>query len=101
MRLVIIGADNAVGVNGEFYFGLDLSGCGLPENFWALQWNEKGGEKGHIEYHSPDVQNVVITEIPQWALSCIEVWQARVDEIAALKEAEKIAIAENLASQQL
>ena len=40
MRLVIIGVDTTVGVDGNFREGLDLSQCGLPTNFWAFQWNE-------------------------------------------------------------
>jgi len=100
MRITIIGPDNAVGVDGNFYFGLNLSECGLPENFWALQWNETGGDKGHIEYGPVDRQNEPITQLPQWAFSCIEVWQSKVDEVLLLKEAEERAIAENMALQQ-
>jgi hypothetical protein len=58
MRITIIGVDGAVGVDGNFRLnGLDLSQCGLPENFWAFQWNQKGDNTGEIEYNSPMIQN--------------------------------------------
>lgn len=86
MRLVIIGVDNMVGKDGVFRDHLDLSECGLPENFWALQWNEHGDERGHIEYNSPMIQNQEITEIPEWAFACVSVWQAKLDQEAAETE---------------
>ena len=87
MRLVIIGPDSSVGVNGEFIAELDLSGCGLPANFWALQWNERGDNTGHIEYNSPLIENTPITEIPAWANACVAVWQTALDEMNAEKSA--------------
>ena len=87
MRLVIIGPDNTVGKDGVFRSNLDLSGCGLPENFWALQWNERNNETGHIEYDSPMIQNDSITELPSWATACLAVWQAQLDQEAAAAEA--------------
>lgn len=91
MRLVIVNADSAVGKDGEFRSGLDLSQCGLPENFWALQWNERGNNQGHIEYDSPLIQNTPITELPAWANACVAVWQAKLDQEAAEAEAARIA----------
>lgn len=83
MRITIVDVDNSVGKNGVFRDGLDLSQCGLPENFWAFQWGERGQESGHIEYDSPDIQNDTVTEIPAWATACIAVWQAKLDQEAA------------------
>lgn len=83
MRLVIIKSTNTVGKDGDFRDDLDLSGCGLPANFWALQWNERGGDTGHIEYNSPTIQNDNITELPVWATACVAVWQAKLDQEAA------------------
>jgi len=97
MRLVIIGVDNAVGKDGEFRSGLDFSQCGLPQNFWALQWNERGDNTGHIEYDSPLIQNDPITQLPEWAHACVAVWQAKLDQEAA--EAAFIA-AQEAAQQQ-
>jgi hypothetical protein len=91
MRISIIGTDNAVYVDGISYSGLDLSGCGLPANFWAFQWNEHGDNTGHIEYNSPLIQNDVVTEIPAWATACIAMWQAKLDQEAAESEAARIA----------
>lgn len=83
MRLVIIGVDNTVGKDGVFREGLNLSECGLPENFWALQWNEHNNESGHIEYTFPSIQNDEITELPTWALECVKVYQTKLDQETA------------------
>ena len=82
MRLVII-KDGTVGVSGQFISGLDLSQCGLPENFWALQWEEHAPNTGHIEYDSALIDNTTITELPAWANACVAVWQAEVDRLTA------------------
>lgn len=91
MRLVIIKTTNTVGKDGLFINGLDLSGCGLPANLWALQWNENGDNIGHIEYNSPNISNEEITQIPTWANDCINVWQAELDRQAAEAAAEAAA----------
>jgi len=83
MRLVIIGPDNTVGKDNVFYSNLDLSQCGLPVNFWALQWNEHGNNIGHIEYDSPLIDNTPITELPTWANACLAVWQLKADQEAS------------------
>jgi hypothetical protein len=88
MRLVIL-KDGTVGFSGQFIGGLDLSQCGLPENFWALQWEERGVNNGHIEYDSPLIDNTRITELPAWANACIAVWQAEFDRLAA-EEAQQV-----------
>lgn len=91
MRLVIL-QDGTVGKDGVFYETLDLSGCGLPQNFWALQWNEHGDNTGHIEYNSPMLDNTAITELPDWATACVAVWQVA-------KDAQDAAIAEAAAEE--
>ena len=91
MRITIIGVDGTVGVDGVFRESLNLSQCGLPANFWAFQWNERGDNTGHIEYNSPLIQNTLVTEIPAWATSCVAVWQAKLDQEAAEAEAARIA----------
>jgi hypothetical protein len=100
MRITIVGVDKVVGVDGNFRANLDLSQCGLPENFWALQWNERGGNTGHIEYDSPLIQNTIITEIPAWATACVAVWQAQLDQEAAEAEAARIAAEQAQQNQQ-
>jgi hypothetical protein len=91
MRLVIVGSDNAVGKDGVFYDNLDLSQCELPANFWALQWNERGNNTGHIEYDSPLIDNTPITELPAWANACLTVWQTKADQVAAAEAAAEAA----------
>ena len=70
MRLTIIIADNAVGKNRVFYSDLDLTSCNIPNNIWALQWNESAG---HIEFKDL-VPNQPITELPEWANCCLTKW---------------------------
>lgn len=89
MRIVILQEDSVVGVDNNFRNQLDLSGCGLPANFWAFQWGERGQQSGHIEYNSATIQNDVVTEIPAWANACVSVWQAKLDQ----EEAEAAAAA--------
>ena len=95
MKITIVG--NTVGVDENFRDGLDLSQCGIPENFWAFQWSERGGDTGHIEYDSPDVANDQVTAIPAWATACVAVWQAKVDQ-DAIEEAAAVAAAEAAAA---
>jgi hypothetical protein len=78
--------DASVGKDGYFYSHLDLSSCGVPENFWALQWD---GSAGHIEYNSPMIQNNEITTLPSWANACLAKW----DEAKAEEEVEAARIA--------
>lgn len=87
MRIVIIKSTGTVQKDGVSRDDLDLSSCGLPDNLWALQWNEHGGDTGHIEYTGVDVQNDSITELPSWVTSCLTVLQAKLDA----EEAERIA----------
>lgn len=91
MRITIIHEDGAVGVNKDFRNDLDLSQCGLPANFWAFQWNQKGDNTGEIEYNSSTIQNDLVTEIPAWANACVAVWQAKLDQEAA-EEAARLAV---------
>lgn len=92
MRLVIL-KDGTVGKDDLFYGNLDLSACGLPQNFWALQWNEHGDNTGHIEYTSSEIDNTKLSEVPAWATACVAVWQTA-------KDAEDAAIAEALAAAE-
>lgn len=88
MRITIIGgADNSVYVDGEARGNLDLSSCGLPENFWAFQWGENGSESGHIEFNSAMIQNQEVTEKPGWVLACMAKLQEKLDQEAAEAEA--------------
>jgi hypothetical protein len=72
MKLTIIPIDGAVGKDGKFYNGLDLSSCGIPADVHALQWQDT---TGWIEYTSALVQNQNIIELPEWAKDCVAKWQ--------------------------
>lgn len=91
MRITIIAGynDNSVYVDGVSAAGLDFSSCGLPENFWAFQWNEKGDNKGHIEFNSPLMQNQEVTEIPSWVQPCVDLMNAKLAEIEAQLAAQQ------------
>jgi hypothetical protein len=80
MKLTIITADNAVYKDGVSYPDLDLSSCGIPDNVWALQWQDT---TGWIEDKSALVDNQTITELPAWATACVAKW----DEAKAAEEA--------------
>jgi hypothetical protein len=79
MRLTIIPSDNfvAVDVDGSHH-PLDLSACNIPADVHALQWYET---KGWIEFSddddpfTPKPPNQEITQLPQWALNCVNVWE--------------------------
>lgn len=70
MRLTIIPVDGAVGEDGKFYLGLDLSSCNIPADVHALQWENAAG---WIEFKDP-VPNQPITELPTWANCCMTKW---------------------------
>jgi hypothetical protein len=97
MKITIVG--DTVGVDEDFRDELDLSQCDIPENFWAFQWSERGGDTGHIEYDSPDVANDQVTAIPAWATACVAVWQAKVDQ-DAIEAAAAAAAAEAAAEAE-
>lgn len=73
MRLTIITQDSSVGKDGIFYDHLDLTTCQIPNNVWALQWDESSG---HIEFDTP-MPNQDITSLPAWANACLSVWDAK------------------------
>lgn len=82
MRLTIIPSDNAVYKDGVMKAWtapeLDLSGCGIPAHVHALQWYDTYGE---IEFDSPTPTdpkppNEILSELPEWALLCVAVWNA-------------------------
>lgn len=82
MRLTIIPIDNAVYKDGVMKAwalpALDLATCGIPANVHALQWYDTYGD---IEFDAPQPgapkpPNEAITELPQWAINCVAVWDA-------------------------
>jgi hypothetical protein len=77
MRLTIVIADKSVGKDGEFYSDLDLPQCGIPTGIHALQW---AGDVGFIEFEGHCKPEEPITQLPDWALSCLALWQAAYDK---------------------
>lgn len=86
-RLTIIPIDGSVVSDYFALTNLDLSSCGIPNNVHALQWNnpvwpdstnshliglQYGQGQGWIELKSSE-PNVDITELPEWALNCLNV----------------------------
>lgn len=71
MDITIIVADNSVGKDGIFYYGLDLPSCNIPSNVRCLQWSNT---TGHIEFKDAS-PNQSINELPDWAESCVEKWE--------------------------
>ena len=56
----VIKADTAIYKNGFAVEGCDMSG--LPDDFWALQWD---GSNGHIEYVNGIKPNLVVSSKSQ------------------------------------
>jgi len=90
-RLTILPSDGAVYRDAGNYIELDLSGCGVPADVHALQWD---GSAGHIEF-TDTRENEEITALPDWANACVTKWDeadaARIaaEEAAAAAEAEQ------------
>lgn len=70
-RLTIIPTDRAVYTDVCTYVNLDLSSCGIPSDIHALQWMDNSG---WLEFIGPS-DNQVITELPEWAINCLNVWE--------------------------
>lgn len=83
-RLTIIVNDNAVYRDQGVLMNLNLASCNIPEGVHALQWMTN---TGHIEYTGP-VPNDDISELPQWALDCVQVWEIAYQEMIAAQTTE-------------
>lgn len=94
MRLTVIPADGAVYINSVSYMNLDLSTCGIPSDVHALQWYDTYGEiefkRSFVDGQIVHPANSVITELPEWANSCMTKWnEAKVAQEAAESVAEE------------
>ena len=93
-RLTIIPIDKCVITDQQSFLELDLSNCNIPNNIHALQWNnpvwpdpenshlnglQYGEGTGWIEFRSNE-PNLNISELPQWAINCYNVWLAKYNE---------------------
>lgn len=68
--LTIVISDKAVYKNKVGYCDLDFSNCGIPEDIWALQW--ENGE-GWIEFNdSRENEPIAGDTFPEWAVNCIQ-----------------------------
>ena len=85
-RLTILPVDGAVYRDAGNYLDLDLSGCGIPADVHALQWD---GSAGAIEF-TDTRENEEISALPDWANACVAKWdEAKAAEEAAAAEAEQ------------
>jgi len=73
MRITIVPVDRSVYKDGLSYKDLDLSGCAIPLDVQALQWD---GVSGWIEFTDLR-ENQAITQLPTWANACVSVWGAK------------------------
>ena len=73
MRLTIVTETSTVGKDGVFYDDLNLTQCQIPNNVWALQWDESSG---HIEFNT-SIPNEDIANLPAWANNCLSIWEAK------------------------
>lgn len=64
--VTIIPEDSIVIIDGAAISDLDMEPFNIPEDIHALQWD---GVSGWIETTEPS--NVSITDLPEWAKSCI------------------------------
>lgn len=108
-KLVVVPVDGIVVTDLEGLSELDLSQCGIPENIHALQWNnpiwpdkqkshlnglQYGQGTGWIELRSSE-PNIDITELPEWAINCYNVWVQKYNQkIAEMAAADAAAVAE-------
>jgi hypothetical protein len=94
MKLTIVADDGAVGIDGEFFFGLALPQLDLTIH--AVQWY---GEYGEVEYKTSfengvlgRAANLLITDVAPFQFA-VDAWQtAKENAIAA--EAAAVAAAE-------
>jgi hypothetical protein len=77
MRLTILTETSSVGKDRKFYDKFDLASCNVPNNIWALQWDQSSG---HIEFDTP-IPNEAISALPEWAYACLALWEAKDAEI--------------------
>lgn len=100
MKLTIIADDGAVGIDGEFFSGFDLSQIG--SDIHAVQWY---GEYGEVEYKTRlengifmKPANVLITDTAPYQFA-VEAWNIKkAQEIAVAEAAEASRIATEMAS---
>ena len=78
MTVTIIPCDGVVVKDGVAYMQLDFSSAGIPTTVHALQWQ---GTSGWVEH--TDLTNEPIAALPDWAETCLAIWQAADDDANA------------------
>lgn len=81
MRLTIIKDDAAAGIDGEWYFGLDVSS--LPDNFHALQWYETYGDLETFNSETRVAYNETIYSLQPYA-AVIASWEQKKNEASGV-----------------
>lgn len=78
-NLTIIVDDNAVYLDGSVLTGLNLTSANIPFNVHALQWKTN---IGWLEFKMKDDftqdPNQIINELPDWANSCVAIFNNQV-----------------------
>lgn len=79
MRVTIINPDSSVYVNGFSFGELNLKQCNIPSNVHAMQWYDTFGSIELISvFNNGTIEkpaNETITDLPEWALKAIAVWE--------------------------
>ena len=76
--ITIVPEDGTVIINGTGMSDLDMVAFNIPEDVHALQWQ---GVSGWIETKKPS--NIPIDTLPEWAESCVSLYNNKADEIEA------------------
>ena len=97
-RVTIIPIDQTVYVGDVWIQGIDMTG--VPENIHAIQWNWNDSGVGELEYND-GTQNESISEFPDWAVTCVERFDTKLEEIRVQEAAAEAArLAEIAAAEE-
>lgn len=86
MRLTIIKSNGYVSIDGEGYFGIDVTS--IDNNIHAIQWHDTYGELEIKNEKGRIIENVEISNIADY-LHIVPLWQA-VKDIEVLKNVSVI-----------
>ena len=91
-NLTIIVDDNAVYLDGNVLSGLDLTPANIPTNIHALQWKTNVGWIEFID--NPDgsksANNEPISALPDWANSCVSIFNKQVEANKTTAQAQQM-----------
>ena len=96
-NLTIIVDDNAVYLDGNVLSGLDLTPANIHTNIHALQWKTNVGWIEFID--NPDgsksANNEPISALPDWANSCVSIFNKQVEANKTTAQAQQMAASLN------